>query len=383
MKQLIFIAVSWCFISAVLLDSGLAGEDSERQDQIKTIKDELQSKRSEYEKLGRQEKDQLARLRDIEEQMALSGQLILKIERKSGTLQGSIVIEQAELETAERALEEKKKALRIRLRHIYKVGHRPGWIGIISSRDPTEALTAFKNMIAVIAYDKHLVESYVDLSKNIRARLEKLRSDKRLLDDLRRDSETELELRNITLDRRKKLLDRLRKDKSAIAKSMEGLEEDAGLIAGIFDDLQADIDPDVEPSQLPGLEESKTDLIWPVHGRIIGSFGAKEDARGLRITNPGIDIKASYGSRVKAAATGKVIYVSWLRGYGQFIIIDHGQSFYTLYANLSSASVDVGDDVIAGQTIAEVGESGTLEGPRLHFELRHKKKQLNPVDWLR
>ena len=383
MKQLIFMAVSLCFISAVLLDSALAGEDSERQDQIKTIKDELQSKRSEYEKLGRKEKDQLSRLRDIEEQMALSGQLILKIERKSRTLQGSIEVEQAELETAERALEEKKRALRIRLRHIYKVGHRPRWMGIISSRDPTEALTAFKNMIAIIAYDKHLVESYDDLSKNIKARLEKLRSDKRLLDGLRRDSETELELRNITLDRRKKLLDRLRKDKSAIAKSMESLEEDAGLIAGIFDDLQADIDPNMEPSQLPGLEEGKTDLIWPVHGRIIGSFGAKEDARGLKITNPGIDIRASYGTRVKAAATGKVIYVSWLRGYGQFIIIDHGQSFYTLYANLSSASVDVGDDVIAGQTIAEVGESGTLEGPRLHFELRHKKKQLNPVDWLR
>lgn len=383
MKQLIFMTVSWSVISAVPLGFGMAGEDSERQDRIETIKDELQSKRSEYEKLGQKEKDQLARLRDIEEQMALSGQLILKIERKSRTLQRSIEVEQAELETAERALEEKKKALRIRLRHIYKVGRRPGWIGIISSRDPTEALTAFKNMIAIIAYDKHLVESYVDLSKNIKARLEKLRSDKRLLDGLRRDSETEVELRNITLDRRKKLLDRLRKDKSAIAKSMESLEEDAGLIAGIFDDLQADIDPDMEPLQLTGLEEGKTDLIWPVHGRIIGSFGVKKDARGLEVTNPGIDIKASYGTRVKAAATGKVIYVSWLRGYGQFIIIDHGQSFYTLYANLSSASVDVGDDVIAGQAIAEVGESGTLEGPRLHFELRHKKKQLNPVDWLR
>lgn len=383
MKQLIFITVSWSVISAVPLGFGMAGEDPERQDRIETIKDELQSKRSEYEKLGQKEKDQFARLRDIEEQMALSGQLILKIERKSRTLQGSIEIEQVELETAERALEEKKRALRIRLRHIYKVGNRPGWIGIVSSRDPAEALTAFKNMMAILAYDKHLVESYVDLSDNISARLEKLRSDKRLLDGLRRDSETELELRNITLDRRKKLLDRLRKDKSAVAKSMDSLEEDARLIAGIFDDLRADIDPGMEPLQLPGLEEGKTDLIWPVHGRIIGSFGAKKDARGLKIANPGIDIKASYGTRVKAAATGKVIYVSWLRGYGQFIIIDHGRSFYTLYANLSSVSVDVGDDVIAGQAIAEVGESGTLEGPRLHFELRHKKKQLNPVDWLR
>lgn len=379
----VFIVVSWSLIFAVLTDFGLAGEDSERQDKIETIKDELQSKRSEYDMLGRKEKDQLDRLRDIEEQIALSGQLILKIERISRKLQRSIEAEQTELKTAENALEEKKKVLQKRLRYIYMIGNGPGWMEIISSRNPAKTLTAFKNMQAIIAYDKHLAESYVDLSKNISRRLENLRSDKKLLNDLRSDSETELELRKITLGGRRKLLGRLRKDKFAVARSMEGLEEDAGRIAGILDELQADVDPDVEPSELPGLEKNKTDLVWPVHGRIIGMFGAREDARGLKITNPGIDIKASYGTRVRAAATGKVIYVSWLRGYGQFIIIDHGKGYYTLYANLSSASVDVGDDVTAGQTIAEVGDSGTLGDPRLHFELRHKKKQLNPVDWLR
>ncbi len=379
----LFITVSLFFVFAVLSDPGLAGEDSEHRDRIETIKDELQSKRSEYLKLGLKEKNQFARLRDIEEQMALSGQLILRIERRSRELLRSIEVEQAELETAERALEIKKKVLLKRLRYIYKVGHHRGWLEVISSRNPTEALTSFKNMQAIIAFDKHLVESYNDLSKNISGRLEKLRSDRRLLDNLRSDSETELELRRITLSGRRKLLDRLRKDKSAVARSMESLEKDAGRIASILDDLQTDINIKLEPSELPGLEGSKADLIWPVHGRIIRSFGTRKDARGLEITNPGIDIKASYGTRVKAAAVGKVIYVSWLRGYGQFIIIDHGKSFYTLYANLSSASVEVDDNVTAGQAIAEVGDSGTMEGPRLHFELRHKKESLNPLDWLR
>ncbi len=383
MKLQLLTAVSLSLAFAALSDSEPVGEDLEQRDQIETIKDELQSKRSEYERLGQKEKDQLTRLSDIEEQMALSGQLILKIERKSKKLLRSIKAEQAELDAAEKALEEKKKALLKRMRYIYKVGSRPGWMEVISSRDPAEALTAYKNMQTIIAYDKHLVESCNDLSLSISGRLAKLHGDRRLLDDLRRDSETELELRKMTLDGRKKLLSRLRKDKSAVGRAMENLEEDAGHIAGILDGLQADIDPNVESPELVGLEGSKADLIWPVHGQIIGSFGARKDARGLKITNPGIDIKASYGARVKAAARGKVIYVSWLRGYGLFIIIDHGKSFYTLYANLSSASVEAGDEVIAGQTIAEVGDSGTLEGPRLHFELRRKKEQLDPVDWLR
>lgn len=383
MMSRISIAV-WSLISLAFISTFcLAQVDPGSRNQLETLRDELQSKRLEYEKLGQKEKDELARLGDIEEQIALSGQLILKIERTSGKLLRTIQIEQVELKMAQVALEEKKKALQKRLRYIYKIGNRPGWMKIISSRDPTEALTAYKNMQAIIAYDKHLVESLKDLSEGISERLEKLRSDKKLLEDLRRDNETELELREVTFDRRLKLVDKLRRDKSAIARSMESLEEDAGYIAGIFDDLQADSQLDVAPSELPGLEGSKADLIWPVQGRIIRPFGSRKDERGVRITNPGIDIKASYGAGVKAAARGKVIYVSWLRGYGQFVIIDHGESFYTLYANLSSISVEVGDDVTAGQVMAEVGDTGTLEGPRLHFELRHKKEQLNPVDWLR
>jgi septal ring factor EnvC (AmiA/AmiB activator) len=379
----ISIAVSSLISLAFLWIFCLAEVDSEGRNQLETIRDELQSKRLEYEKLGQKEKDELARLGDIEEQIALSGQLILKIERTSGKLLRTIQIEQVELKMAQVALEEKKKALQKRLRYIYKVGNRPGWMEIISSRDPTEALRAFKNMRAIVAYDNHLVESLKDLSQGISETLKKLRSDKKLLEDLGRDNETELELRKVTFDRRKKLVDKLRRDKSAIARSMESLEEDAGHIAGIFDDLQADNQLDVASLELPGLEGNKADLIWPVQGLIIRPFGSRRDERGVTITNPGIDIKASYGTGVRAADRGKVIYVSWLRGYGQFVIVDHGQSYYTLYANLSSISVEIGDDVTAGQVIAEVGDSGTLEGPRLHFELRHKKEQLNPVDWLR
>jgi len=134
---------------------------------------------------------------------------------------------------------------------------------------------------------------------------------------------------------------------------------------------------------LAGLENHRGNLIWPIQGKIVRSFGTTKDKRGIKLTNPGIDIRGLSGSSVAAAAAGKIIYISWLRGYGQFIILDHGANYYTLYANLTDIYVETGDMIKAGEVIAEIGDLGSLEGSILHFELRLKKESLDPLEWLR
>jgi murein DD-endopeptidase MepM/ murein hydrolase activator NlpD len=78
-----------------------------------------------------------------------------------------------------------------------------------------------------------------------------------------------------------------------------------------------------------------------------------------------------------------VVYESWMRGYGNFVIISHPEGLTSLYGHLLEAIVGVDQWVVAGQVIAKVGESGTFLGPCLHFELRHGRKSLNPEEWLR
>jgi septal ring factor EnvC (AmiA/AmiB activator) len=78
-----------------------------------------------------------------------------------------------------------------------------------------------------------------------------------------------------------------------------------------------------------------------------------------------------------------VAHIDWLRGYGQFIIVDHGRGYYTLYANLSDVLVETGEKVGGGELIGLVGDSGSLEGAKLHFEVRRERDQLNPAEWLR
>ena len=116
----------------------------------------------------------------------------------------------------------------------------------------------------------------------------------------------------------------------------------------------------------------KGKLIWPVAGSIIRQFGKITDKKyNTVITNPGIDIKAEAGSPVSAASSGSVAYISWLRGYGSFIILDHG------------GHVETNQFVAAGDNIGTVSEIGTFGEPALHFELRYGREQLDPVPWLR
>jgi septal ring factor EnvC (AmiA/AmiB activator) len=97
----------------------------------------------------------------------------------------------------------------------------------------------------------------------------------------------------------------------------------------------------------------------------------------------GIDIQAEKGAPVHAVCSGQVIYSSWFKGYGNMIIIDHGDHYYTLYAHLEELFKTNGDIVQAGEVIATVGDSGSMSGPGLHFEVRHHGKPVDPEKWLK
>jgi septal ring factor EnvC (AmiA/AmiB activator) len=370
-------------ISITVITPLFADEISERQSQLDHIKAELESKRAQSDSLGQKEKSEANRLRDLEEQASLSGQLLLKIEKESSALGTSIKSQKVQLSITQIQMEKRKIILSQRFRYIYKMGNSADWMEIISSGNPTQALVAYKNMGALAQYDRRLLESYRSMSQSLKTGLIKYENDAVLLSRLQIDQEDELSKREKTLKTRKKLVERLKNDKGEVERSIAQLEEDGKQISGIIEDLEAKSGEGTFDSGLLGLDDSKGNLIWPVHGKILRAFGLSTDKRGIKLSNSGIDIQSQLGTDVMAAAQGKVIYISWLRGYGQFVIVDHGKGYYTLYANLSEIMVETGNSVKAGETIGLVGDSGSLEGAKLHFELRHKKDQLDPAEWLR
>ena len=125
----------------------------------------------------------------------------------------------------------------------------------------------------------------------------------------------------------------------------------------------------------------KGSLRLPVAGELMNHFGAPREDGGVNWK--GLFIRAAQGTAVKAIAAGQVVFSEWLRGFGNLIIVDHGEGYMSLYSNNESLYKQVGERVQPGDAIATVGNSGGQPAPGLYFEMRHQSRPVNPLLWVK
>ncbi|MDO9387858.1 MAG: peptidoglycan DD-metalloendopeptidase family protein [Thiobacillus sp.] len=125
----------------------------------------------------------------------------------------------------------------------------------------------------------------------------------------------------------------------------------------------------------------KGSLRLPVAGELMNRFGAPREGGG--VSWKGLFIRATEGAAVKAIAAGQVVFAEWLRGFGNLIIVDHGEGYMSLYSNNESLYKQVGERVQPGDAIATVGNSGGQPDPGLYFEMRHQSRPVNPLLWVK
>jgi septal ring factor EnvC (AmiA/AmiB activator) len=125
----------------------------------------------------------------------------------------------------------------------------------------------------------------------------------------------------------------------------------------------------------------KGSLRLPVAGELMNRFGAPREGGG--VDWKGLFIRAAQGTAVKAIAAGQVVFSEWLRGFGNLIIVDHGEGYMSLYSNNESLYKQVGERVQPGDAIATVGNSGGQPDPGLYFEMRHQSRPVNPLLWVK
>lgn len=121
-------------------------------------------------------------------------------------------------------------------------------------------------------------------------------------------------------------------------------------------------------------------LRLPVKGELGNRFGSPRSDGG--VTWKGLFIRSNSGQDVKAVASGRVVFADWLRGFGNLLIVDHGQGFMSLYGNNETLYKQVGETIRGGDTVAAVGNSGGIPESGLYFELRHQGKPLDPLSWV-
>ena len=122
----------------------------------------------------------------------------------------------------------------------------------------------------------------------------------------------------------------------------------------------------------------------PAGSRIDVGFGKVVDPRFRTVTvQKGVDLAAQRGEAVQAVAPGRVVHAGWFKGYGNLVIVDHGEGFHTLVAHLATMTAAAGEDVEAGALLGSVGDTGSLKGAYLYFEIREHGKPLDPKAWLK
>ena len=185
--------------------------------------------------------------------------------------------------------------------------------------------------------------------------------------------------------RRTQLLNKIRNKKALTLAAIESLKQSAEALDTTFSDFKRE-----NPGKRPYADSSPhtfTDLkgllIMPVNGKIVEFFGPYTNTEfNLVNFRSGINIRAERGEPIHAVYKGKTLYASWFKGYGNMIIIDHGDHYYTLYAKAVELFKKKGDPVEAGEVIATVGDTGSMAKPGLHFEVRYHGKPIDPAPWI-
>jgi murein hydrolase activator len=249
-----------------------------------------------------------------------------------------------------------------------------------------------RHLASLAALDARLIQEYRGTSERLADRKSREEAQQRELASLHDEAKQEQAEVDRDAAKRRVILARVRDERAYHERIVGELTEAAQRLEAFIRELQAKqrklakVPPPKGGIEAPavGFGNLRGRLPWPTEGRIVTGFGAQVHPRfGTRTFRNGVDIEAAVGREVAAVHAGHVVYTGWFKGYGNLIIVDHGNEYYTLYAHIAGIEAKEGEDVRQGQRIGTVGETGSLAGPRLYFEVRYQGRPLDPEQWLR
>lgn len=396
----------------LLIVFALAGQPSwaDSKTELQSLREKLQKLQEEYQRTRESSAEAADALKQSERAISETGRKLHQLEREQREVQSAIKSAADEAEQTSAEIRERQTRLSEMLRQAYMRGGGDALKLLLNGQNPDQAARD-------LHYLSYLSRAQAQLIDELRmglARLAELKqtaSEKdRALAEIR---ETQLrERENLLREKqaRRKVLNKLageikkqRKEIATLKRDEQRLSDLVARLARLaaaksatpakrasaagkkgatgskplaVNTLVPEPGRDGTPfSRLKGL------LHLPVRGELMNRFGTPREGGG--VSWKGLFIRAPEGAEVRAVAQGTVAFAEWLRGFGNLVIVDHGEGYMSLYSNNESLYKQAGDPVKTGEAIASVGNSGGQESPGVYFELRHQSRPINPMTWIK
>jgi murein hydrolase activator len=354
------------------------------QDEYKKIQKDIKIQKQKIEAAKRRESSILTDIENTNKQLN-------KVERDLRKYRSSLAVTESKIAAVEneifrnrRAIEKMREWIKRKLRVMHKSGTNKEIVMLFMSADDiSHVMRAGKYLQLIAAYEHGLLETYKDTLESLIENEKQLISLKKQLIVNREKVQREENALSQKKSQRENLLASVKREKSANARMLREMESSSRELLEIIRESERAQKEKEETFSSGTFASLKGKLPWPADGKIAIRYGSQKDPQfNTPIFRSGTYIESNRDAVARAVHAGKVVFAEWFKGYGQLVIVNHGNGYHTLYGSLSEIFTKVGDIIKGKQPVGRVGSSGIVNSPGLYFELRFKGKPLDPMQWL-
>lgn len=350
----------------------------QEKSKLDQLKEKIERQEQKVSKVGEEEISFLKNLSQIEDRLKLKEKEMEVYKWDIQVNRNKVFTLTSDIKELEKLREKQKSILAKRLRMSYKEGSLFPIKVLFSADNVNDLLQRIKYLETVTAYDSSIFERYQEKLRALELERENLLQTQARLMELEQEAVNKKEEVRLEREGKASLLAKLKNEKKIALQARQELINATSSLNNLIMGLEKRL------SSGEGLnfEEAKGVLPLPVQGAILNRIGKRKDSSyESYIVYNGINIKTPKGTPVRVIHEGKVLFAGPLEGYGNLIIVGHGEQFHSLYGHLDEIITAVGKKVRSGQIIAKSGDTGSLVGESLYFELRRMGKPIDPSGW--
>jgi murein hydrolase activator len=369
--------VDWRIAAAMAIAVGisLAGQDRKPQPAAQRAAERIRALQREAESLVSRESQLLVDLRKLEIERQLKVEELASIEQQRRDTTQKLTEATLRAEALRKTAEADRPDIEARLVHLYKLGRAGYWRLLLDLDDLRSLGRVYRTAAAMTHLDRERIQSYQQTLEALARERTTLQARSKELEGLEEKA-----------TRARQALDRAVQSRTALVASIDARRDLnaqwTSELQNAQQRLQASVNQlDAAGAALP-LRPFQGDLSWPVRGTVSSRFGRQPTSRfGTTIVRNGIEIDAAEGQPVRVVHEGVVAYAGVFTGYGNLVIVEHGERAFSLYGHLSAIQVAQGDRIEAHAAVGQTGRNPN-GAPALYFELRVDGKPVDPLQWL-